>query len=195
MWVEILSNKCSRLWCLDLSGLKLAYISIKLKSARLDLLQFHKGFSNMCIGCFLSASRASGYSNLTDCGGVDEEVPLGSDAAVLSSGCKNLWKLNLSYCSVVTDKGMKHLSQLQRLSALEIRGHLNITSIGLTAVAAGCRILTELDMERMAMSNLTRLQDVKLVCLNGATLEGTELALWARFVRIKKVKLLSAAEI
>lgn len=44
----------------------------------------------------------------------------------------------------------------------------------------------------MVMSNLTRLQEAKLVHLNKVTLEGFELALRTSWIRLKKVKLLGA---
>ncbi|KAI4310938.1 hypothetical protein MLD38_035880 [Melastoma candidum] len=199
----------------------------------LEYLSKCRGLSCLKLGLCLAISNKGIRSVASNCQEIIEIdlyrcIGVRDEAlAALSSGCKKLRTLNLSYCTEVTDIGMKHLSQLKQLSALEIRGLVNITSIGLTAVAAGCSILTELDMKFcenvndsgfwalalysrnlqqinfsycnisdvaicMVMSNLTRIQDAKLVHLNGATLEGLELALQASFVRIKKVKLLSA---
>lgn len=65
---------------------------------------------------------------------------IGNDeVAALSSGCKKLKKLNLSYCNEVTDRGLQYLSQVKELSDLELRGLVNITGVGLTALAAGCQ--------------------------------------------------------
>jgi len=76
------------------------------------------------------------------CTGIgDDEV------AALSSGCKKLKKLNLSYCNEVTDRGLQYLSQVEELSDLELRGLVNITGVGLTALAAGCKRLLELDLK------------------------------------------------
>lgn len=66
----------------------------------------------------------------------------------LSSGCKKLMKLNLSYCNKVTDRGMEYVGHLEELCNLEIRGLQNVTSIGLTAVAVGCKGLVDLDMKQ-----------------------------------------------
>lgn len=66
----------------------------------------------------------------------------------LSSGCKKLMKLNLSYCNKLTDKGMEYIGHLEELCNLEIRGLHNVTSVGLTAVAAGCKRLVDLDMKQ-----------------------------------------------
>lgn len=56
-------------------------------------------------------------------------------------------KLNLSYCNKVTDRGMEHLSHLEELSELEMRGLLKVTNIGLTAVASRCKKLSDLDLK------------------------------------------------
>ncbi|KAK9292319.1 hypothetical protein L1049_020285 [Liquidambar formosana] len=73
---------------------------------------------------------------------------IGDDGlAALSSGCKKLKMLNLSYCNEVSDTGMEYISQLEELSDLELRGLVNITGAGLTAVAAGCKRLAELDLK------------------------------------------------
>ncbi|KAG2695674.1 hypothetical protein I3760_07G023700 [Carya illinoinensis] len=73
---------------------------------------------------------------------------IGDDGlAALTNGCKKLMKLNLSYCNGVTDRGMQYIGHLKELSDLEMRGLINITSVGLTAVAAGCKRLAELDLK------------------------------------------------
>ncbi|KAF8392668.1 hypothetical protein HHK36_023017 [Tetracentron sinense] len=74
---------------------------------------------------------------------------IGDDGlAAISSGCKKLKKLNLSYCIHVTDRGMKHISSLEELWDLEMRRLVNITSTGLTVVAAGCKSLAVLDLKQ-----------------------------------------------
>ncbi|KAE9448192.1 hypothetical protein C3L33_19910, partial [Rhododendron williamsianum] len=73
---------------------------------------------------------------------------IGDDGlAALSSGCKKLKQLNLSYCNEVTDRGLQYLSQVEELSDLELRGLVNITDKGLTALAAGCKRLSALDLK------------------------------------------------
>ncbi|XP_044500507.1 F-box/LRR-repeat protein 3 isoform X2 [Mangifera indica] len=75
-------------------------------------------------------------------------VGIGDDGlASLSTGCKKLKNLNLSYCDKITDRGMGYIGSLKELSNLEIRGLMNITSAGLTAVAAGCKKLADLDLK------------------------------------------------
>lgn len=68
--------------------------------------------------------------------------------AAIATGCSKLQKLNLCYCTQITDQGMKHLSCLEDLRDLELRGLHHVTSLGVTSIAIGCRRLTELDLKR-----------------------------------------------
>ncbi|MQM10066.1 hypothetical protein Taro_042955 [Colocasia esculenta] len=68
--------------------------------------------------------------------------------AAIASGCKKLKKMNVCYCSRITDLGMKHLSGLDQLSDLEMRKLVKVTSVGITAIAIGCKSLTEVDVKR-----------------------------------------------
>ncbi|CAL0302311.1 unnamed protein product [Lupinus luteus] len=75
-------------------------------------------------------------------------IRVGDDGlAALASGCKKLMKLNLSYCNRITDRGMEYISHLGELSDLELRALSNITSIGMKAVAIGCKRLADLDLK------------------------------------------------
>lgn len=67
--------------------------------------------------------------------------------AALATGCKKLTKLNLSYCNGITDTGMEYISHLAELFDLELRGLSNITSIGIKAIAVGCKRLADLDLK------------------------------------------------
>lgn len=67
--------------------------------------------------------------------------------AALATGCKKLTKLNLSYCNGITDTGMEYISHLGELFDLELRGLRNITSIGIKAIAVGCKRLADLDLK------------------------------------------------
>lgn len=55
--------------------------------------------------------------------------------------------LNLSYCNLITDNGLKCLGSLEELSDLELRSLDKITSVGMAAFAAKCMSLTELDLK------------------------------------------------
>ncbi|KAG1365263.1 putative F-box/LRR-repeat protein 3 [Cocos nucifera] len=68
--------------------------------------------------------------------------------AAIAAGCKHLKKLNMCYCVRITDRGLKHLSFLEELSDLEMRGLVHVTCVGITAIAIGCKSLVELDMKR-----------------------------------------------
>lgn len=73
---------------------------------------------------------------------------IGDDGlAALATGCKKLTKLNLSYCNGITDTGMEYISHLGELYDLELRGLLNITRIGIKAVAVSCKRLADLDLK------------------------------------------------
>ncbi|URD79708.1 F-box LRR-repeat protein 3 [Musa troglodytarum] len=67
--------------------------------------------------------------------------------AAIATGCKRIKNLNLCYCTRITDLGLKHLSCLEDLLDLELRGVHYITSLGITAIANGCQHLTELDLK------------------------------------------------
>ncbi|KAM7278494.1 hypothetical protein ACFE04_005628 [Oxalis oulophora] len=96
-----------------------------------------KGLS--CIG--LSCSNLLEL-DLYRCTGIGDDG-LGS----LSSGCKKLKVLNLSYCTQVTDRGMTYVGSLEELSDFEMRGLLNVSSVGLAAVAFGCKKLADMDLK------------------------------------------------
>ncbi|KAJ4968632.1 hypothetical protein NE237_015333 [Protea cynaroides] len=73
---------------------------------------------------------------------------IGDDGlAAIASGCKKLKRLNLSYCVEISDRGLENISSLEELFDLEIRRLVKITSVGLAALAAGCKSLAELDMK------------------------------------------------
>ncbi|KAL3750077.1 hypothetical protein ACJRO7_011112 [Eucalyptus globulus] len=94
----------------------------------------------------------------------------------LAAGCKRLADLDMKYCENVDDSGFWALAYYARNLRQINLSHCNISNMGLC----------------MVMSNLTRLQEAKLVHLNKVTVEGFELALRTCWVRIKKVKLLAA---
>ena len=69
------------------------------------------------------------------------------DIGMVVEFCGKIRKLNICYCSKITDKGMAYLSQLEELSDLEMRSITQVTGTGLTALASGCRKLSELDIK------------------------------------------------
>ncbi|KAL8140998.1 hypothetical protein V2J09_007019 [Rumex salicifolius] len=73
-----------------------------------------------------------------------------NDSALLaiSQGCPGLETINMSYCKDITDNSLLALSKCSNLNTLECRGCPLITSMGLVAIAAGCRQLTKLDIKK-----------------------------------------------
>lgn len=68
--------------------------------------------------------------------------------AAIADGCPDLEMINTAYCDKVTDASLESLSKCLRLKALEIRGCPGVTSVGLSAIAQGCRQLTMLDIKK-----------------------------------------------
>lgn len=75
-------------------------------------------------------------------------VGIGDEGLVsLSNGCKNLRRLILSYCHLVTDRGIGCLGFLPELWDVEMRGLPKVMGSGLRKLAAGCLRLAELDLK------------------------------------------------
>ncbi|XP_074583447.1 F-box/LRR-repeat protein 3-like [Curcuma longa] len=68
--------------------------------------------------------------------------------AAIATGCKKIQKLNLCYCTKIADGGLRHVSRLEDLRDLELRGLCHVTSSGIAKIAMGCRHLSELDLKR-----------------------------------------------
>ncbi|KAI6670900.1 hypothetical protein NL676_005785 [Syzygium grande] len=68
--------------------------------------------------------------------------------AKIAIGCPALEMINIAYNENVTDVALISLSNCPRLKALEIRGCPYVSSIGLSAIARGCRRLTLLDIKK-----------------------------------------------
>ncbi|XP_065853494.1 F-box/LRR-repeat protein 3 [Euphorbia lathyris] len=66
----------------------------------------------------------------------------------IASGCLDLETINMSYCKDVTDKSLISLSKCARLNTIESRGCPLITSLGLAAIAVGCKQLYKLDIKK-----------------------------------------------
>ncbi|XP_010558390.1 PREDICTED: F-box/LRR-repeat protein 3-like isoform X2 [Tarenaya hassleriana] len=66
----------------------------------------------------------------------------------IARGCSNLETINISYCKDITDKSLVSLSKCSRLNTLECRGCPLVTSMGVAAVAVGCKRLAKLDVKK-----------------------------------------------
>lgn len=68
--------------------------------------------------------------------------------SAIAQGCGILESINMAYCDKITDASLISLSKCGKLKALEMRGCPRITSVGLAAIAAGCRQLAILDIKK-----------------------------------------------
>ncbi|PKI51484.1 hypothetical protein CRG98_028044 [Punica granatum] len=127
--------------CSGINDTGLEYLSrcSKLRSLKLGLCTniSDKGLCHIADNC-----KDIHELDLYKCDGIGDE-----GLAALSGSCKRLKILNLSYCTKITDKGVEHMGQLEELSDLEMRGLVQVTSVGLTALAAGCWRLADLDVK------------------------------------------------
>ncbi|CAA7019982.1 unnamed protein product [Microthlaspi erraticum] len=78
---------------------------------------------------------------------------------LLSTNCHSLTDLTLSYCTFITDVGIRHLSSSSELSSLKLNFAPRITGCGLLSLAVGCKKLRTLHLIR---------------CLNVASVEWLE---------------------
>ncbi|KAJ9185957.1 hypothetical protein P3X46_005525 [Hevea brasiliensis] len=144
--VEQLGSHCSLLEELDVtdcSGINDRGLECLSRCSRLVCLK---------LGLCANISDKGLFYIASDCSKLHEldlyRTGIGDDGlAALSSGCKKLKKLNLSYCNNITDRGIKLLGYLEELSDVELRGLGKITSVGLTAFAAKCKTLADLDLK------------------------------------------------
>ncbi|KAK9279690.1 hypothetical protein L1049_013370 [Liquidambar formosana] len=68
--------------------------------------------------------------------------------AAIAHGCPALEMINIAYNDRVTDDSLISLSKCLKLKALEIRGCSCVSSVGLSAIAVGCRRLTNLGIKK-----------------------------------------------
>ncbi|PIN19691.1 hypothetical protein CDL12_07619 [Handroanthus impetiginosus] len=73
-----------------------------------------------------------------------------TDLSILSiaHGCTGLEMINIAYCKLISDRSLVALSKCPKLNTLESRGCPLITSLGLTAIAVGCKQLSKLDIKK-----------------------------------------------
>ncbi|XP_027177174.1 F-box/LRR-repeat protein 3 [Coffea eugenioides] len=73
-----------------------------------------------------------------------------SDSGILAiaRGCAGLEMINIAYCKDITDYSLISLSKCSKLNTLESRGCTLITSLGLAAIAVGCKQLNKLDIKK-----------------------------------------------
>ncbi|KAH7567044.1 hypothetical protein JRO89_XS07G0010000 [Xanthoceras sorbifolium] len=67
---------------------------------------------------------------------------------VLSNNCPCLVDLTLSYCTFITDVGLRYLASCSNLSALRLNFTTRITGCGILSLVVGCKNLTLLHLIR-----------------------------------------------
>ncbi|KAJ4786862.1 F-box family protein [Rhynchospora pubera] len=73
--------------------------------------------------------------------------------SAIADGCPHLEMINMAYCTNISDESLKFLSKCSKLCILEIRGCLQVSSVGISAIAAGCRLLSKLDVKKCCEVN------------------------------------------
>ncbi|KAJ8774193.1 hypothetical protein K2173_009624 [Erythroxylum novogranatense] len=68
--------------------------------------------------------------------------------AILADTCPYLTDLTLSYCTFITDVGLRQLSSCSKLSALKLNFAPRITGCGILSLVVGCKNLTILHLIR-----------------------------------------------
>ncbi|XP_050384406.1 F-box/LRR-repeat protein 3-like [Argentina anserina] len=71
-----------------------------------------------------------------------------SGIAAITHGCPGLEMINIAYCKDITDSSLISLSKCSRLNTVESRGCPLITSLGLAAIAVGCKQLVKVDIKK-----------------------------------------------
>lgn len=71
-----------------------------------------------------------------------------SGITAIARGCLVLEMINISYCKGITDASLISMSKCANLNTLECRGCPLISSLGIAAIAVGCKHLTKLDIKK-----------------------------------------------
>ncbi|KAK4396062.1 F-box/LRR-repeat protein 3 [Sesamum angolense] len=71
-----------------------------------------------------------------------------SSISAIARGCSGIEMINIAYCKFISDRSFMSLAKCPKLKTLESRGCPLITSLGLTAVAVGCKQLAKLDIKK-----------------------------------------------
>ncbi|KAJ0980634.1 hypothetical protein J5N97_008889 [Dioscorea zingiberensis] len=144
--LNLIGTSCSNLQKIDLTDCNITDTALKGLSKCSGLMFLKVGLcpnvSDKGIVYIASSCRKLRELDLYRCIAVGDK-----GLAALVAGCKEIKKLNLCYCVRITDQGMSHLSHLEELTDIELRGLFRVTSLGITAIAIGCRSLVELDMK------------------------------------------------
>ncbi|KAK1417717.1 hypothetical protein QVD17_26851 [Tagetes erecta] len=195
-------SKCVELQCLrlgictDISDKGLSYIALNCKNLKeLDLYRCTNvgddGLGYIASGCrkirtlnlcYCTKITDIGMTYLSQLGELSDlemrniHKVTSAGLTALASGCRKLSELDIKHCGNISDAGFWSLGYYSwNLQQINI-SYCGISDVGLC----------------MMMSNLTRLQDVKLVNLSNVSVRGYELALRASCARLKKVKVIAS---
>ncbi|XP_059296709.1 F-box/LRR-repeat protein 3-like [Lycium ferocissimum] len=143
----LIGQRCQYLEELDLTdneiddeGMKSISKCVSLSSLKLGICLNITDQGLIHIGMFCSNLKEL---DLYRCAGI-------SDLGILAiaRGCTGLEMINIAYCNRITDGSFISLSKCSKLNTLESRGCPLVTSLGLAAVAVGCKQLTTLDIKK-----------------------------------------------
>lgn len=99
--------------------------------------------------------------------GIFRSVGIGDEGvAAIASGSRRLKVVNMSYCSSITDESLHSLAQLRDLVQLELRACSQVTSVGISYIAASCKHLKELDVKRCTLVGDSGVLAVSRGCRN-----------------------------
>lgn len=101
------------------------------------------GLMHVANGC----SKLKELDLYRSCGVTDTGI------AAIAHGCPALEMINIAYNDKITDTSLRLLSKCLMLRALEIRGCHSVSSVGISAIAIGCRQLMVLDIKKCVCIN------------------------------------------
>ncbi|XP_010532102.1 PREDICTED: F-box/LRR-repeat protein 14 isoform X2 [Tarenaya hassleriana] len=91
---------------------------------------------------------------------------------VLTANCHSLTELTLSYCTFITDVGLRYLSSCSKLSSMRLNFTPRITGCGILSLAIGCKKLTSLHLIRCLnvtsvewLEYLGKLENLEELCI------------------------------
>ncbi|EYU41974.1 hypothetical protein ABFS82_10G008600 [Erythranthe guttata] len=125
---------------IDDEGLKSISRCTKLSSLKLGICLNISGEGLIHIGVCLSKLKEI---DLYRSAGITD-----SSIWAIARGCPGLEMINIAYCKFISDHSLMSLSTCSKLKIIESRGCPLITSLGLAAIAKGCRQIVKLDIKK-----------------------------------------------
>ncbi|KAJ4841725.1 hypothetical protein Tsubulata_003009, partial [Turnera subulata] len=116
---------------------------------------------------------------------------------ILSNGCSSLTDLTLSYCTFITDVGLRCLASCSKLSALKLNFTPRITGCGILSLVVGCKNLSVLHLIRCLnvtsvewLEYLGKLETLEDLCIKNcrAIGEGDLIKLGSSWRKLKRLQ-------